>query len=108
MLPAAGRDPRSPTISHGPKMGAIVLWALAHGVITGGVCVGIVLVRRQRRLWKQQPLLLQDLQGRLEGLQNVERRLAEMEERLEFAERMLTKERDERLPASAESSDAEP
>jgi uncharacterized membrane-anchored protein YhcB (DUF1043 family) len=76
-------------------MEAIVLWALANGIITGGVWVGIVLLRRQRRQWEQQPLLHQELRSRLDGLQDLERRLADMEKHLEFTERMLAKGRDE-------------
>jgi len=40
------------------------------------------------------------LQQRLDELEDVQRRLAEVEERLDFAERLLTKQRDvERLPS---------
>jgi hypothetical protein len=82
-------------------MEAIVLWALANGVITGGVWVGIVLQRRQ---WEQQPLLHQELRNRLDGLQDLERRLADVEERLQFPERMLAKERDERRLAALDAA----
>jgi hypothetical protein len=82
-------------------MEAIVLWALAIGVITGGVWVGIVLQRRQ---WEQQPLLHQELRNRLDGLQDLERRLADVEERLQFPERMLAKERDERRLAALDAA----
>jgi biopolymer transport protein ExbB/TolQ len=42
----------------------------------------------------------EDLQQRLEELGDVQRRLSEVEERLDFAERLLTKQRDvERLPS---------
>ena len=41
-----------------------------------------------------------DLQQRLEQLEDVQRRLSEVEERLDFAERLLAKQRDvERLPS---------
>lgn len=41
-----------------------------------------------------------ELQRRLDELGDVQRRLAEVEERLDFAERLLTKQRDvERLPS---------
>jgi hypothetical protein len=82
-------------------MEAIVLWALAIGVITGGVWVGIVLQRRQ---WEQQPLLHQELRNRLDGLQDLERRLADVEARLQFPERMLAKERDERRLAALDAA----
>jgi hypothetical protein len=35
-----------------------------------------------------------DVQTRLDGLEDVQRRLADVEERLDFAERMLAKQRD--------------
>ncbi len=41
-----------------------------------------------------------DLQQRLDEMADVQRRLSEVEERLDFAERLLTKQRDaERLPS---------
>ena len=41
-----------------------------------------------------------ELQGRLDEMADVQRRLSEVEERLDFAERLLTKQRDaERLPS---------
>jgi hypothetical protein len=36
----------------------------------------------------------EDVQTRLDGLEDVQRRLADVEERLDFAERMLAKQRD--------------
>jgi hypothetical protein len=69
--------------------GGTVLWALVNGFITGGALVGIVLLRRQYRLVARQPRLLEDVAQRLEQLDAMETRLAEVEGRLEFAERML-------------------
>ncbi|MEZ4413712.1 MAG: hypothetical protein R2910_12060 [Gemmatimonadales bacterium] len=71
-------------------MGAIVVWALATGVITGGVWVGTVLVGHLRRLAKEQLFLSAQLEERLEQLDRVESHLADVETRLEFAERMLS------------------
>jgi hypothetical protein len=39
-------------------MGGTVLWALLNGIITGGVWAGIVLLRRQRREFREQFQLL--------------------------------------------------
>lgn len=76
-----------------------VVAVLLTGIITGGVWVAIVLLRRQYRLTEQQPALLDDIQKRLDELENAEKRLAELEERLDFAERLLTRQQDPgRLP----------
>jgi len=53
-------------------MGAVVAWALATGAITGAVWIGTVLVSHLRKLAKEQLFLL-----------------AKLEDRLEFAERLL-------------------
>ena len=70
-------------------MDATIWWALSTGLVTGAAWVGIVLLRRQYRLAARQPRLLEDVAQRLEQLDAVEKRLAEVEGRLEFAERML-------------------
>jgi ABC-type bacteriocin/lantibiotic exporter with double-glycine peptidase domain len=70
-------------------MGAIVVWALATGAITGAVWIGTLLVSHLRKQAVQQPILLAQLEDRLQRLEAVERRLAEVEGRLEFAERLL-------------------
>lgn len=70
-------------------MGAVVMWALATGAITGGIWVGTILVSHLRKLAKEQLFLLAQLEDRLERLDVIEKRLAEVEGRLEFAERML-------------------
>lgn len=70
-------------------MSATILWALLTGAITGGVGVGIVLLQRIRRISEQQPAELEDLRRRLDELEGVDRRLAEVEDRLEFTERLL-------------------
>jgi uncharacterized membrane-anchored protein YhcB (DUF1043 family) len=71
-------------------MGGLVVWALATGAITGGVWVGTVLVSHLRRLAKEQLFLSAQLEDRLEQLDRVEKHLADVETRLEFAERMLS------------------
>lgn len=83
-------------------MQGMVLWGLLNGLITGGVWVGIVLLQRQRRMLRQQPLQLEDIERRLDELERVEQRLAEVEGRLEFAERLLARREDQRpLPPGA-------
>lgn len=77
-------------------MDGTILWALTTGFITGGVWVGIVLLRRQRRLSPPQPQQrLEEVENRLSELEGIDRRMSEVEERLDFAERLLTKEREE-------------
>jgi len=71
-------------------MGGIVVWALATGAITGAVWVGTVLVSHLRRLAREQLFLSAQLEERLDQLDRVERQLADVETRLEFAERMLS------------------
>jgi uncharacterized membrane-anchored protein YhcB (DUF1043 family) len=71
-------------------VGNIVVWALATGAITGGVWVGTVLVGHLRRLAREQLFLSAQLEERLAQLDRVERHLADVETRLEFAERMLS------------------
>lgn len=75
-------------------MSNFVIWALFNGLLTGGVGVAIVLLRRQRRMVRQEPVLLDELMRRLDELDAVHRRLAEVEERLDFTERMLSQQRD--------------
>lgn len=70
-------------------MGGLVVWALATGAITGAVWAGIVLVSHLRRLAREQLFLSAQLEERLDQLDRVERHLADVETRLEFAERML-------------------
>jgi hypothetical protein len=84
-------------------MNGTILWALVNGIITGGVWVGIVMLRRQQRRSREEMELLEDLRRHLDGQEAVERRLAELEQRLEFTERMLGRDRGpERLPRPAE------
>jgi hypothetical protein len=69
-----------------------IVWALLTGLVTGSVWTGIVLIGRQRRIDRLQPRLFDELQSRLEQLDDIERRLAETEGRLEFAERLLAEQ----------------
>jgi type II secretory pathway component PulJ len=80
-------------------MNGTILWALITGMISGGAWVGIVLLRRQQRRIERQPGQLEEVQRRLDHLDVMERRLAEVEERLDFTERLLTSQREERRPS---------
>ena len=77
-------------------MGQIVLWALLTGGITGAVWVGIVMFGRQRRIDAGRRDL-DDVNARLDDLDGAERRVAELEERLDFTERLLAQKRAEPL-----------
>ena len=77
-------------------MGQIVLWALLTGGITGAVWVAIVMFGRQRRIDAGRRDL-DDVNARLDDLDGAERRVAELEERLDFAERLLAQKRAEPL-----------
>ncbi len=73
-------------------MEGTIWWALATGFITGGVWVGILLLRRERR-GAQPRAQIEDMQRRLDELDDVGTRLADIEERLDFTERLLAEER---------------
>ena len=84
-------------------MFATIVWALLTGLITGGAWVGIVLIRHRRQLARLEPELLDDLRRRVAGLEGVASRLGEVEERLDFAERLL-RQRDEARRVSPPST----
>jgi len=73
-------------------METTVIWALLTGLITGGVWVGIVFHQRQRRLGEEHESLRRELHRRMDALEAVDTQLAELEERLDFAERLLRTE----------------
>lgn len=77
-------------------MGQIVIWALATGGITGAVWVAIVMFQRQRRI-DEGRRGIDEIDARLDDLEVAERRVAELEERLDFAERLLAQKRSEPL-----------
>jgi uncharacterized SAM-binding protein YcdF (DUF218 family) len=79
--------------------GNIVIWGLLTGLITGVVWTSIVLLGRQKRLTDEQRSLRAELERRFDALEAVDVHVAELEERLDFAERLLRAERaQERLP----------
>lgn len=77
-------------------MSQLLLWALLNGVITGGVWVGIVMLKRQRRLAREQMEVLEDVRRHLDSQEQLQERLAQVEERLDFTERLLIEEREGR------------
>lgn len=74
-----------------------VTWAIMNVFIVAAVWVGIVLVRRQRRLDDQQAKLEQELAWREEQLGLMNERVAQLEERLDLSERMLQQDRHEAI-----------
>jgi cell shape-determining protein MreC len=84
-----------------------ILWkaTVAFGalllVVFGGVAVLRILPHRKSRVVNEaEREALEDLQGRLGELDQLQERVRELEERLDFAERILAKQRDgERLAA---------
>jgi hypothetical protein len=74
-------------------------WALTTGIMTGAVWALIVLFRRPVSGSPPDPRLNEDVLKRLDNLDDISRRLAEVEERLDTTERLLARQRDEnRLP----------
>jgi hypothetical protein len=76
--------------------GQIVLWALFTGGITGAVWVAIVMFGRQKRI-ESERRGLDEVNERLDDLDAAEQRVAELEERLDFAERLLAQKPSEPL-----------
>jgi hypothetical protein len=73
----------------------IILWALATGLITGAVFATIILVGSRRREGE----LRAALEARDDELQGAREQMAELEERIQFTERLLTQQKqDQRLP----------
>lgn len=72
----------------------IVLWALATGGITGAVWVAIVMYQRQHRIDAERADV-DALERRMDHLESADERVAELEERLDFAERLLAAHREE-------------
>lgn len=70
-------------------MANAVIWALLTGMVTGGVWVAIVLFSRQRWLRQQYQAMVEETDRRLSELDDTHRRMAELEERLDFTDRLL-------------------
>jgi type VI protein secretion system component VasK len=71
----------------------IVAWALMNGLIIGAIWIGIVLWSRQKHLDGQQARLQDDHSRRQDQLEDVNQRVAELEQRLDLSERLLSRER---------------
>ncbi len=74
-----------------------IVWGLLTGIITGGIWVAILLVSKQRRLSEQHQAMLEETNRRLDELEYTNQRVLDLEERLDFAERLLAEGRP-RLP----------
>lgn len=74
-----------------------IIWALLTGVISGGIWIGIVVLRQQHELDRYDPTELAEMERRLAELDQAAARIPELEERVEFAERMLASSRDRDL-----------
>jgi hypothetical protein len=77
-----------------------VLWpTAAFGAMIVLVFGGLALLRllphpKSRALEQPEREALEDLQGRLGQLDHLQERMSELEERVDFAERLLTKQRE--------------
>ncbi|HEX5818340.1 MAG TPA: hypothetical protein VFY20_05665 [Gemmatimonadales bacterium] len=70
----------------------IIIWALLTGGVTGAVWIGILALHRHERMLERQRQLTEHLQQRLDALEQVEGRLLEAEERLDYTERNLVQD----------------
>lgn len=79
-----------------------IIWAVLTSGITAAVWTSIVLLGRQKRLAAEHKELLEDRQRTLDELQVLSARLIEVEDRLDFAERLIPKptRSDETTPRS--------
>ena len=75
----------------------VVIWALLTGLITGGVWIGIVVFQHQRELDRYDADDPAAMERRLHELEQAVARVPELEERLEFAERLLAERGNPRL-----------
>ncbi len=69
-----------------------IVWALLTGLVSGGIWIGIVVLRHQRELGRYDADDLVEMERRLRELQEAVARMPELEERLEFAERLLAEQ----------------
>lgn len=69
----------------------VLIWGVLTSGITAAVWTSIVLLGRQKRLAAEHKELLEDRQRTLDELQLLSARLIEVEDRLDFAERLLAK-----------------
>lgn len=74
-------------------MWQIVLWALGTGFVTGAVWFAILFFRRHPARPVEPPVLPEAQQAEVLRLEDVSRRLLEVEERLDATETRLKRER---------------
>ena len=74
-------------------MGHIVLWALLTGFVTGAAWFGILFFRRNLPPAAEPPALPPSQDGDPEHLEEVKRRLLELEERLDATEYQIKRDR---------------
>lgn len=67
----------------------LLIWAGLSGVITIGVGAAIVVTNRRRERQALEVALLEDVADRVEALDGVEDRLAQLSDRLDAAEQTL-------------------
>jgi hypothetical protein len=85
-------------------VGHIVVWALLTGGVTGSVWTGIVLWRHRQRVADRHLALSGEVEDRLDDLADTKQRLLEAEERLDYAERMLLRQREAELRRPPDSA----
>ena len=70
------------------------LWALGNGIVIGAVWVAIAMYYRQKRINRRREGA-DELQSRIDALEASQARVAQLEERLDFTERLLHQHREE-------------
>jgi hypothetical protein len=70
------------------------LWALGNGIVIGAVWVAIAMYNRQKRINRRREGA-DELQSRIDALEASQARVAQLEERLDFTERLLHQHREE-------------
>ncbi|NOT08875.1 MAG: hypothetical protein HOP28_11790 [Gemmatimonadales bacterium] len=77
-----------------PEPIVLLVWALLTGMITGAAWLGVVVIPRFRQKLADQAALVEEARRRLHEIEDTTQRLADMEERLDFAERLLETKRE--------------
>ena len=88
-------------------MGHIIVWALLTGGVTGSVWTGIVLWRHRQRVADRHLALSGEVEDRLDELADAKQRLLDAEERLDYTERMLLRQREAQLRRPSDSAEQE-
>ena len=72
--------------------GNTVVWVFLNGVILGAVWIAIVLLRRERRSTSASDELIDNMQRRLDALEQVDERVAQIAERVDYTEHLLAQQ----------------